>query len=88
MKELWIDVAGGCCRLRFRSGGSTGGSDTDPGVSFLLKSDLPAHPTSDGFYWNGMGVIGRSDAAKLRDLLDDFLNSDLSPVKIAFGDSE
>lgn len=68
-----FDVAGGMCRLQFDPGHSTGREDNlNPGVGFTFIGDTPSRQHS-GKYYNGMGVIRRSDAAKLRDMLDEFL---------------
>lgn len=74
---LEIEVVGGLCKLQFRPGSSTGpqGSDTSPGVSFTLVSDHPARQFGDGKFYHGMGVIGRSDATALRDMLEIFLKA-------------
>jgi len=77
MSEVEMEVVGGMCRIKFRTGVSTGpsGSDTSPGVGFDLISDRPALQFGDGKYYHGIGVIGRSDAAALRDALELFLKS-------------
>ena len=75
-KTLKMEVVGGLCRISFRAGVSTGpsGSDASPGIGFELVSD---HPTREirGKFYHGMGVIGRSDAAALRDMIEVFLKS-------------
>ena len=75
-REVEINVAGGMCRLTFKTGVSTGlsGSDTSPGVGFELLSEVPAFPCGENSYTHGTGVIGRSDIVKLRDALDAFLS--------------
>lgn len=76
MTEIEMEVAGGLCSLKFVTGVSTGkpGSDTSPGVGFELSSDYPGHERN-GKWFHGMGVIGRADAARLRDELEIFLKS-------------
>jgi hypothetical protein len=69
-----FEVAGGLCRLQFEPGNSTGrAEDTNPGVGFILVSEIAAHRARDGKFYSGSGVFGRSDALRLRDALDQFL---------------
>lgn len=73
--EVTIDVVGGLCQIKFQAGCSTGkDDDTRPGVSFDLVSDHPPSRMGDK-YCHGMGVIGRKDAARLRDMLEIFLKA-------------
>ena len=74
MGRLEIPVVGGMCILLIQSPCATGReSDTNPGVGFELISEEPAISGSHGKFYSGMGVIGRRDLRKLRDLLIDFL---------------
>jgi hypothetical protein len=73
-------IYGGLCRLRAQSGWSTGpqGSDSDPGVHISLLLDtnkMPPLPARDGLFAYG-GVLGRSGARILRDLLTTFLEGE------------
>lgn len=66
--SIKMEVHGGLCDLVFTPGVSTGpeGSDSRDGIGFDLfptGERLPKH----------MGVIGRSDAKKLRDLINEAL---------------
>lgn len=75
-EKLEIEVVGGFCKIRFSPGSSTGpsGCETSPGVGFDLVSDVPTHEMR-GKFFHGAGVIGRSDAAALRDMLEIFLKT-------------
>ena len=70
--QIEVPVAGGMCKLLFRPGCSTGGADTNPGVGFDYVSEVQLLANKNNFY-GGMGVIGRKDAAVLRDMLNEFL---------------
>lgn len=73
-KDVVIDVVGGMVRLTFSPGYSTGRErDTNPGIGFAYESDAEPRRNSTGKYCGGKGVIGRKQAADLRDMLDKFL---------------
>lgn len=68
-------MVGGMCSLQFDMGCSTGpNDDTNPGVGFQLNSPVQCFG-SNGHYRHGTGVIGRKDAARLRDALEIFLKN-------------
>lgn len=70
---LQFDVEMGNCKLEFYAPTGTGRNpDCLPGVGFRLESPSPAHLVN-GKYHHGMGVISRSNAFLLRDMLDEFL---------------
>lgn len=72
--QVEFEVAGGMCRLQFAPGMSTGmDPETNPGIGFALIGDSPGFKARDGKFYSGMGVFSRSDAQRLRDMLDDFL---------------
>jgi hypothetical protein len=72
-EELRIKVTAGLCEIIFRTGVSTGAdNDTRPGISFDFVSEVPVRQEG-GKYYGGAGVIGRKDAALLRDMLEIFL---------------
>jgi hypothetical protein len=75
MTELIIPVYAGLCELRFSFGCSCGpDNDHNPGVGFnLITSHLPPMANAYGQFRVGAGVIGRKDAAELRDALEIFL---------------
>jgi hypothetical protein len=77
VEKLEVQVAGGLCRLVFEPACSTGpsGCDTSPGVGFTLISSVPARQRPNGGFYTGMGVIGRSDAVAMRDMLDAFIRA-------------
>jgi len=66
-QRVEFEVVGGMCRLQFDPGYSTGSDDeTNPGIGFSLIANgqkLQSHH----------GVFARSDARRLRDMLDLFL---------------
>lgn len=74
MAKVEIEVVAGCCKLIFSPGDSTGVGDTDPGVGFECVSTFVG-PQRDGKWSIGRGVIGRADAARLRDELEVFLKA-------------
>src|SRR5271165_1968434 len=78
---LEVSVHGGLCRLVF-SGPSCTGMDIDanPGVSFTFVSEsvsgrmIPIQRGAKTELCAGMGVIGRSDLARMIELFQTFLN--------------
>ena len=72
--SLDMEVVGGLCRLTFIPWMSTGrpGSDTHPGIGFDILSETPGFKCGEK-YTLGTGVINRTDAARLRDMLELFL---------------
>jgi hypothetical protein len=80
MEELRITVVAGLCELIFSPGFSTGPdhSDTSPGIGFdgiASVASVRGAPSVRGEIRFGHGVIGREDAAKLRDMLEIFLKN-------------
>lgn len=73
-RDVRIEVAGGLCMLNFSPGYSTGReADLNPGIGFDVVSDVAVKPDKDGKYRFGSGVIGRSDAIRLRNMIDEFI---------------
>jgi hypothetical protein len=73
-ERIEFEVIGGMCRLQFDPVISCGpDDDCNPGIGFSLISDAGPAYARDGKYYSGMGVFSRSDAARLRDMLDAFL---------------
>lgn len=75
-ENVKIEVVGGLCELTFTPFSSTGvDPDTNPGVAFQLKSDRQCFQDRTGKFYHGVGVIGRADAIRLRDMLEIFLKN-------------
>lgn len=79
-----IDVVGGLAKATFKPGCATGrDDDTRPGVGFDVVATHVSGPRSDGTFHVGCGVIGRHDAARLRDMLEIFLKSHTRGEEVA-----
>lgn len=78
--KIDIEVIGGMCTIIFSPAVSCGADDDgQPGVGFELCSEVPALEYN-GKYFSGTGVIGRKDAARLRDMLEIFLKNHAAGV--------
>jgi hypothetical protein len=71
-----FEVVGGMCRLQFDPAVSCGPDEgCNPGVGFGQISDSEGFRYKDGKIHSGMGVFSRADAARLRDMLNEFLEA-------------
>lgn len=67
-------VVGGICRLRFASGASIGrDNETNPGIAFEMIAESGYTFMVYDKRYAGKGVVSRSDAKRLADMIYKFL---------------